>query len=200
MKFNLRRLVAALMGIQVVRAPRVRDVAYLYRMGAGFPGDVNREHPFSVEPDLISAARPPTAYGQFVTIDTVAADNSVRPFAAGDTALTDAWGVTVRPFPTQSLPVASPGAPASLGAGTPPTTGVTDTLRWGYIFVQLNVITAAPKKGDPVFIWCAATAGAHVQGGVEVAASGGNTAALSNARYMFNGPPDANGVAEIYIR
>lgn len=202
MKKLLAVLIASLFGStkRVVHA-KVRDAADQfgmtpYRMSAGFPGDVNRIHPFSVEADLISAARPPTAYGQFVTIDTVAADNSVRPFAAADTALTHARGVTVRPYPTQQT---TGGATASFGAATPPVTGVIDVLTMGYIMVRLNDIAAAPKKGDPVFVWAAATSGIHTQGGIEVVASGGNTLALDVYRYQFNGPPDASGNVEISV-
>src|SRR5262249_5668758 len=72
---------------------RTRDygsTAIAYRMQAGFPGDVNRMHPASIEPCLIDASAPPTAYGQAVLVDGTT--QGVRPLVAGDQALTDVYG------------------------------------------------------------------------------------------------------------
>lgn len=175
--------------VKPLKRARVRDAAFPFRMGAGFAGDINRTHPFEVEAAMINATTPPTAYGQTVIVDTT---NGVRPLAAADTAITVGFGLTVRPFPTQQ---SSGGMSSSFGSATPPTSGAIDVLRNGLMIVQLN--TGVPKKGDPVFVWCAATAGAHIQGGFEVAASGGNTAALDPNRYQYAGPPDAAGLVEI---
>lgn len=178
---------------------RTRDTAtaFAFRMPAGFPGDVNRGHPASIEPTLIDASAPPTAYGQGVVVD--ATTNGVRPLSAGDTALTALWGITVRPYPIQQSSASNFGQ-ASFGAATPPVSGEIDVLRWGYIMAVLPAGAAAVTKGAAVFIWCAASSGAHVQGGFESAGSGGNTAALDTNRYMFNGPADAGGNVEIYCR
>ena len=168
-------------------------VAFLFRMGAGFAGDVNRTHPASIEADLIHALSPPTAYGQAVLIDPTS--QGVRPFVAGDTAVALAYGVTVRAFPVQQTSAPTGNfAPAALGAAIPPVSGVIDVLRAGYIMGQVPAGQATVKNGA-VYIWCAASTGVHVQGGFENAASGGNTAALTNA--VFNGIPDANGNVEI---
>lgn len=170
-------------------------VAFPFRMGAGFPGDVNRGHPASIEPALIDASAPPTSYGQPVLVD--ATTDGVRPFAPGDTAITVIWGITVRPFPMQA-PTGTQYGGAAFGAATPPLTGAIDVLRSGYIMgTILPAGSAAVSKGSPVFVWCAATSGAHIQGGIESAASGGNTAALDPNRYQFNGPADATGNTEI---
>jgi len=167
--------------------------SFLFRMGAGFAGDVNRTHPTSIEADLIDANAPPTAYGQPVLVD--ATTQGVRPFAAGDTGVTAAYGVTVRAFPIQQTSAPSGNfAPAALGAATPPTSGVIDVMRSGYIMGQVPAGQATVKNGA-VYVWCAASTGVHVQGGFENAASGGNTAALTNA--VFNGVPDASGNVEI---
>lgn len=168
---------------------KTNDVAYQFRMGAGFAGDVNRTHPASIEPVLIDASAPPTAYGQAVLIDPTT--QGVRPFASGDTAVTIANGVTVRPYPFQQPSTTNYGS-IGFGSGTPPTSGVMDILRQGYISAQ---VVGSPVKGGAVYVWCAASTGSHVQGGFEAAASAGNTAALANAK--FNGPADSTGVAEI---
>lgn len=171
---------------------KTKDVAFLYRMGAGNPGDVNRTHPASIEPTLQHATTPVVGYGHACVIDTTT--QTVRRVAAGDTAITDVYGFSVRPFPAQSSGGGAYGA-ESLGAAVPPATGPLDVLRSGYIMAQLPAGAAAAKKGGQVFIWVAADSGAHKQGGVEVAASAGNTAALSKA--TFNGTQDSNGVVEI---
>ena len=170
---------------------KVRDASFTFRMGAGFAGEVNRTHPADIVPELIdsAASTPPTAYGQVVILDTV--NSAVRPFAAGDTAVTTAYGMTVRPYPTQQASASNFGQ-ADLGAATPPTSGVIDVLRRGYIMAK---VTGTVAKGGAVYVWCAASSGNHVQGQLESGATGGSTAALTNL--TFNGSADANGVVEV---
>jgi len=179
--------------VTVVRA-RTADAAFQFRMGAGFAGDVNRTHPAGIEPTKVDGTNPPNRFGDPVLIDGTSLGS--RKFIAGDTAVVMPWGFTVRPFPIQQR---SGGDSAALGTTTPPTSGTMDVLRSGYILAQLNDVAATPKKGDPVFVWCAATSGIHVQGGVEVVASGGNTAALDANKFQFNGAPDSSGVVEISV-
>lgn len=172
---------------------KTRDVAFQFRMGAGFTGDVNRTHPASIEPVLVNTTTPPLFYGQGVIVD--AAGQGVRPLVAGDVALTAVYGVTVRAFPIQQSSASNFGA-AALGAATPPASGVIDVLRSGYIMVQLGGTFAAAKKGGPVYIWTAASSGAHIQGTFEDTLVGGSTTpALPGV--TFNGTPDVNGVVEI---
>lgn len=169
---------------------KFRDVAYQFRMGAGIPGDVNRTHPVNITAELIDSSAPPTAYGEAVIL---AGASGVRPFAAADTGVTAAYGVTVRPYPTQQSSASNYGA-TSIGAATPPTSGVIDVVRSGFIMGQVPAGTVV-VKGGAVYVWCAASTGNHVQGLFEGAASAGNTAALANC--TFNGPADANGYVEI---
>ena len=171
---------------------RTCDISIGYRMGAGFPGDVNRTHPASIEACLVDANSPPTAYGQAVVIDPTT--QGVRPLSAGDSALTDIYGITVRPFPIQGQSSTNFGA-SNIGAATPPTSQPMDVLRSGYIMATLNGSTAA-VKGGAVYVWIAASSGSHVQGGFEAAATGGSTIQLG-VKTTFNGPADASGVVEI---
>jgi hypothetical protein len=174
---------------------RTCDVAFTYRMGAGFPGDVNRTHPFSVLAGLINTGtQVPRSYGDPCVIDT--ATNSYRGFVAGDqhnsnTIVVD--GVLVRPYPTQQ---STGGMSSALGAGAPPTSGVADFLRSGYVMGKIPSGQAVTKKGA-VYVWCVATSGAHIQGQFEGAYSAGNTRLVSNA--YFTGPADANGNVEIEV-
>lgn len=180
-----------------------RDVAFQFRMGAGFLGDVNRTHPVTIEPVLLSVTNPtPTTYGQAVVVDTGDPNSGVRALASGDSALTQVYGFLVRPFPIQATPTASFGAPASLDTSssfaTPPTSGPVDIMRSGYMIGKINSGITAPKKGGTVFIWVAATSSNHVQFFLETAASSGNTVALTGAGSIatFQGPADSNGLVE----
>lgn len=165
-----------------------------FRMNAGTPGDVNRTHPASIEPCLNDDAVPMDAFGQFGMID--ATGNAVRKIGvadASDATSLMAWGVSVRPYPIQQ---STGGMSASFGTGVPPA-GEIDLLRNGYIMVALNDSSHTPKKGDPVYIWCAASVGAQILGGVTTTFSAGNTVKLANA--VFNGSGDANGNVEVII-
>lgn len=180
--------------LQKIRA-KTRDVAFTFRMGAGFPGDVNRTHPFSVVPGLQNATGYLDAYGQAVLYD--ATTGKLRKVVAGDSAITKIDGVSVRAYPTQQTAASLLGAPATFGAATPPTAGIIDVLEDGFIMVQLPVGSTAPVKGAAVYVWFAVASGNHIQGGFEAAATGGSTATLTNAR--FTGGMDANLVAEIQV-
>lgn len=170
------------------------DVAFTYRMPAGFPGDVNRTHPASIEPSLTNQTNPPTRYGDPVIVD--AATNSIRKLIATDTTVTKIYGALVRPFPIQAASSSGNYGAQGLGAAVPPVgvQVVQDVLRYGYILAS---VVGTPTKNGPVYVWIAANSGNHVQGGFEAAANGGNTVAISNA--YFNGPPDASGTTEVVI-
>lgn len=169
----------------------VAGTAISFRMGAGFPGAVNRSHPASIEPVLIDASAPPTLYGQAVLID--ATTQGVRPFAVGDQALTDAYGVTVRPFPLQAN-TATP----TLYSGTPPVTGLMDVLKFGYIMIGFNKSGSAPVKNGQAYIWTAATSGTHIQGGWETGAPSGNGCLIGSPnRTYYQGGWDANDIGEL---
>jgi len=176
---------------------RTNDTAFTFRMGAGFAGDVNRGHPASIQPALISPVNPVILYGQAVIIDATAGNNNgVRALQAGDTALTDIWGVAVRPYPIQQSTTSSPYGEVPYGAIAAPTMQPLDVLRGGYIMVP---VVGQSVKGGAVYIWVAASGGGHVQGGFEIVASAGNTCSLSASGYQFNSPPDANGIAELIL-
>jgi hypothetical protein len=179
-----------------------RDVAIQFRMQAGFAGDVNRTHPASIEPALLNATTPPTAFGQAVLADTAGPTNTVRMLGSGDASVTDIYGITVRPFPVQAS--STPGnygatgtASAPFGTAGPPALFPVDVLRAGYIMVQLNPTQASPTKGATVYVRTGATSGNNIQGGFETTAS---TSATLSSRYTYNGPADASGNVEICIR
>lgn len=172
---------------------KTRDVAYAYRMPAGFPGDVNRTHPADIPPMQILSSNPPTLYGQLVVQD--ASGNGVRPLGVADTAPNPLLlGVVVRPFPVQQQAATNYGA-SPIGVVAPPTSGEIDILKSGFIMIGLNPGAGAVVNGGAVYVWIAATSGGHVQGGYESQATGGSTILLSNAYY--NGAADSGGVTEL---
>lgn len=194
----MKKSLIALAVMAAYCAPAVRatthDVAFTYRMGAGFPGDVNRTHPASIVPGLQDITTPVRAYGHPLLFDGT--NNSIKGFVAGDTAVTRIKGVLVRPYPVQQ---ASGGMSASIGAAAPGgARSVQDYIEDGFVMVKVdNIAAGAPSKGSAVFVWCAASSGNDVQGGFRCAASAGNTAAIANAE--FTGPADSSGVAEIRV-
>lgn len=175
---------------------RTTDSAIQFRMIAGFPGDVNRTHPASIEPALQNTTHPVLGFGLAVVAD--GATNSVRQVQAGDTALTGVYGFSVRPFPIQQGTTSNPYGGIGFGSGAPPTNQPIDVLRAGYIITTYGG-AGTPGKGDPVYVWIAAGSGAHVQGAVESQSGGSSTIPLTAAGSVatFNGPPDAQGNVEI---
>lgn len=172
------------------------DVAITYRMGAGFAGDINRVHPFHAEPALADPTNPPTLTGQPVI--AVAASNGVRALLATDTALTAIYGITVREYPTQpnsSVLFGSLSTQGFGGAGNVGPAQALTILRSGYIMVKVSG-SVAVAKGGAVHVWIAASSGTHVQGGFEAVATAGSTIPL-DAKSSWNGPADANGIAEL---
>jgi hypothetical protein len=185
-------LLSVFMGPALTRA-RTTDIAFLYRMGAGFPGDVNRTHPFSVLPGLINTTNPPRQYGELVLFGPT---NDYRAIIAADQSATaiNAAGVLVRSFPTQQT---TGGMSSSFGNGVPPTSGVADFMREGYVMAKLRAGVTV-KKGDPVFVWATATETVNIQGELQATATATKTVPIANATFM--GPADATGVVEIEIR
>jgi len=171
---------------------KTRDAAFQFRMGAGFPGDVNRTHPATIEPAMNDSTNPIAAPGLACLVNTAA--NTVRGIESTDTAITEIYGVSVRPYPFQVAAASNYGA-QSFGTGSFAGGQLLDVLRRGYIMVQIPA-TQAVTKGGAVFLWVAASSGAHIQGSFENAATGGSTATLS-ASYTFNGPADATGITEL---
>lgn len=196
-KTAIAHAVALLGAMAAAQSPNravTNDISYGFRMGAGFPGEVNRNHPASIEPGVQDWTNPIRAYGDPARIDST--NNSYRGFIAGDSAVTTIEGVLVRPYPVQQQ---SGGMAASIGAAAAPAgRSAIDILNDGYIMVKChNASVSPPSKGSAVFVRVAATSGLLVQGGFHAADDGANAVEISNARW--NGPADADGVAELLI-
>lgn len=157
--------------------------AFLYRMPAGIPGDVTRASQSTIEPVFLDPTLPFAGYGLFGKI----ASGKFVPFGAGDVSGAD-YGLLVRAYPTTGGSGADP-----LGTSTPPTKGVADVLRRGYMTVRLNAGTAS--KDGAVYVRVAAAAAGKPIGGIEAVADSTNTVAITIASFM--GPADASGNVEI---
>ncbi len=194
MKKTLIALAALAACAGITTRARTHDVAFTYRMGGGFVGDINRTHPASILPGLQNSTNPIRLYGDPALIN--AADGSYRGIIVSDTADANIAGVLARPYPIQQQ---SGGPSAALGSATPPQTAAAlDVLEDGFILVKCNNFGAnAPTRGGAVYCWYAANSGNHVQGGFEAAATVSNTFKVLNAEW--NSPVDSNGVAELRV-
>lgn len=158
-------------------------VAYTTRMPAGIAGNISRSDSLTVEATPINSAKPPLAYGIFGKF----VSGKAEPLEASDAGAV-VTGMFTRPYPFQSTD-------NNFGGGTPPSSGILDFLRRGYVSAILKVGTAV--KGGAVYVVTTA-GGTVVVGDIVTSASpaGGGTAVLvSNC--FFTGAADANGITEV---
>lgn len=158
-------------------------VAYTTRMPLGFPGRISREDSLTVETHIIDSNTPPTVYGQAVKL----VSGALQPVVSGVAA--DIDGLLVNAYPTQS-------STNVFGAATPPTSGLADVLKRGYMVV--HVARGTPVAGGVVAL--RVTAGSHAAGEWEgdntnVGQGDSDCVAVTNAYWM--GPADASGNAEL---
>ncbi len=156
-------------------------VAYTTRMPVGFAGRISREDSLTVETHLIDSNAPPTVYGLPVKI----VSGLIQPIAAADVIANVYFGILVNAYPTQS-------SSTGLGAATPPTSGLCDVLRRGYITVPMTDGTGV--AGAAVYVRKTVD-GAKAAGAIEDASDSGKCEVLPGAYFM--GPKDANNVVEI---
>jgi hypothetical protein len=159
--------------------------AYQFRMPAGFAGDLKRAEVATIETQQIDSATPPTVFG--VPVKLVA--GKVQPINnSADTAAL-VYGINLRAYPIQG------NGSDPLGTSTPPTSGVTDILKRGYVNVLLGGSTAA-AKGGLVYVRVATPSVGKPLGGFEAASDSTNTVVLPSSCY-FTGPADAYGITEV---
>jgi len=172
---------------------KTRDVAFKYRMGAGYPGDVTRTHPVDIFPELADSTNPPTLAGQGVILD--ATSHAVRKLITGDgVSGVTLYGITVRTYPFQQAQTSTNFGATPIGGSALPVSGEVDVLRRGSIIAAVPA-GQAPVKGGAVYIWNVASSGAHIQGSFEATNGTSNTTLVANA--LWNSGPDANGYAEL---
>ena len=157
--------------------------SYLFRMPSGIPGAVSREENKTIEPVPFDSTTPFAGYGLFGKI----VSGKLQPIGAGDAA-TAVYCLLVRPYPTQGANASDP-----LGTSVPPTSGIANALRRGYMTVKLNAGTAAFTGA--VYVRVANAAAGKPIGGIEAAADSTNTILITGA--IFMSAADASGNVEI---
>lgn len=168
--------------------------AYLYRMPAGVPGDVQRREHATIEPAQYDTDYPCLAYG----ILTKIVSGKIRPIASGDTiASLSLAGFLVRPFPLQEA-IGTSAANEALGAAAPDYTNkLADILKRGYMTVKVTAgggtALASIAKGNAVYVRVTADTGKAV-GDIEAGSASGNEV-VTGAYFM--GGVDADGYGEI---
>lgn len=147
-------------------------VAFTTRMPVGIPGALSRgEGQATIEAGIYNSSAAFAAYG---LPGKLSSGKFVPVTAAADVVA----GILLRPYPTHGANASDP-----LGTAVPPTTGICNILRRGYIAV---VSAGTPAKGGQVYLDATTAA--------ITAVSTSNTA-LTGAK--FTGSADANGVVEI---
>lgn len=156
--------------------------ALLYRMPSGIPGATSREENKTIEAVPYGATSFPT-YG----IPYKYASGTVVPIGAADVGAS-VVGFLVRPYPLSDA-----NATPALGTSTPPTKGIANGLRRGYMTVKN--LAGTPALGGTVYVRIDTPAGIKVVGGIEAASDTTHSVAIPNC--IFNGAADADGNAEI---
>ena len=153
--------------------------AILYRMPSGIPGDVSRKSHSTIESHYVGAQF--AAFGLFGKLDS--ATGNFIPLAAADTGV---YGLLVRSYPIQT-------SQNELGKAVPPSSGISDVMRRGYMTVKCNAGSA--KKAGKVYVRVATATEAKPLGGIEAVADGANTIEVASAMFMHDA--DAQGNVEI---
>ena len=158
--------------------------AITLRAPVGFPGAITRDEPKRVQQAIIDNNTPPTAFGAFVKLVA----GKIQPLASGDAASV-IYGLYVRSFPIQGN--------STTGSNTPPTSGIGDVLRGGFMAVTLAKGTAT--KESQVFVVITAGGTVNVGDIVTSASPAGGGTAVAVPGVFFEGPADAGGITEVSV-
>ena len=154
--------------------------AFVYRMPAGIPGDVQRLEHAKIEPQQYDASYPCLHFGDPVKMVA----GKIRPMALNDSS--QPYGFLVRPYPTQAA------TSEALAVATPNPAAIADVLVSGYIIVK--VLEGTPAKNGAVYYRNQAGSPAADLGRLETDSSGSPTTnvAITGARFMGTGDSDGN--------
>ena len=133
-------------------------MAFQFRMGAGFFGDVNRTHPFTVEPGLMDPTNPPTAYGQAVVVDSVSkglpadAQTFSKAAARNNTAKTSSHGHN-RPewWKLTALTSASAAAMTRPNVRSEPGEVASSRLKFSWVDWFITSVDKTPSKAGVLY-------------------------------------------------
>jgi len=167
-------------------------VAYTTRIDVGYPGTMNRVHTADVLAEIINTTTPPLTYGAMVAMDS--ATGTIRVPTGTDT-ISAIYGFYVRPYVTQGGGPVSPIVNDPLGTSTPPSSGIGNVMKRGFMSVRLNTASPAVVKGQAVGVFIGTASAGNPVGGVTGAAPGATVLAVPGSFFM--GPADANGFTEV---
>ena len=163
-----------------------------FRMPFGVPGDITRPSTSAstVEAQAFNTSLPFSLYG----LPGQVVSGKFIPIAAQNQTV---YGFLVRPFPITGANASDP-----LGTSVPPTTGVANVLRRGYLNVFVQAGASSCALGSNVYIRYQNASGSAIVGGIEGVTSGNNyqlsgTYSISGSPAYFTGPADSSGNAEI---
>jgi hypothetical protein len=193
------------MDTDMLKRIKTKDVAYKFRMSAGYPGDVTRTHPVDINAEVSDATNPPTYPGLGVLLSSAYKMRMIitsADYTSYSGTGVNLYGIVVRTFPTQQAQTSASNysgnanyGEAGFGANVYPMSGVLDVLKRGNIMVYAVPGVTTALKGGAVYIWTGATAGAHILGGFEATNPSTNGILVNNA--YFDSGADANGIVEI---
>lgn len=162
--------------------------AFLYRMPAGIPGALSRDSVATIEAHAFDSATPFSAYGLATKVSSA---GKIVPVVSGD-AESVVWGLLVRPYPITGANGNDP-----LGTSVPPTDGMANVLKRGYMTVKNYQGT--PALNGPVYVRVNDTDGTGFPIGSLSASQDTTTPAdtpqLTGA--YFTGAADSSGNVEV---
>lgn len=161
---------------------RYRDISFLAQSPSGIIGRLTRSVPAPKILPVVNDGTNPVPYFGLAVINT--STNTGRSVLSTDGALTAVNGFAVQPYPFQISSGTNFGAQALAALVAVPPVGLVSEMFSGFMTVYCNSATAASAtQATKPYVWIAASASTHVQGGLEItpaatvasAAGGGNT-------------------------
>ena len=175
--------------------------AFLFRAGAGTPGDCTRPAQSTIETGFLYAPQfdtpVPTQFGAIVFAVVPPVPTGQTEFAIAQSLLTtpaaDFYGILVRMAPSSAGSLDQ-----SFGAGTPNIKNPQGIGRKGYFNVKINPGLAPVERGEPVYLRLVAGGIGENIGDIVPFLTIGESEELPGVFWAIDGY-DANNVTEIYI-
>lgn len=164
-------------------------VSYLYDAPASVVGSVTRVDLSAIEPGMLDATTPPTAFGQPVKLNIATGKFQLMGLTS---VAADFYGII-----TRIAPAISGSLDESFAGGVPKGDQFQSILTRGYCSV-LHGGTGVPSRGAVVYVRVVDGGVGKPVGQFESVADGANSVALSNVVWASNGK-DSNNIAEVRV-
>jgi hypothetical protein len=163
-------------------------VSYLYDAPAGVVGSITRVDLSAVEPGMLDATTPPTAFGQPVKINAATGKFQLMGTAA---VAADFQGII-----TRITPAISGSLDETFAGGVPKTDQFQSIMTRGYCSVTCGVGT--PARDGAVYVRVVDGGVGKPVGQFEATADGANNVLLANVVWASNGK-DSTNIAEVRV-